>query len=347
MHLVATESASQPNVPIWRSLSGMQGTATLRRSPQEFKVAEDLGFEPSGDGEHDFLYVQKVNRTTADVVRALSAYAGVARRDIGFSGMKDRRAVTRQWFSVKRPAGKNLQWDAYHSDQIEILSAGRHRRKLRRGTHRRNDFRIVLADVVGDGDAIDTCLHSIALDGAPNYFGPQRFGRGGANLVLAARLFSGERLKRELRGFAVSAARSAIFNDLLERRIEAATWNKLVPGDIANLDGSRSIFPVEGVDETLGGRCQAADVHPTGPLWGRGSPETQGEIAAAEQAAADGRGALRAGLEACATADRRALRMRVHDLDWSWEGRDLHLSFALGRGSFATSIVNELVSYTD
>jgi len=183
----------------------------------------------------------------------------------------------------------------------------------------------------------------------PNYFGPQRFGHDGGNLELARHWFaSGEAPRdRMQRSFALSAARAFLFNAVLERRIADATWSRLQPGDVANLDGSGSVFTVESVDETLAARCAILDIHPTGPLWGTGELASRGTVAALEKSVMECHASLAHGLGAAdLEQERRALRLRVADLRWSREGSDVRLCFRLSRGAFATAVLHELVEGT-
>ena len=322
----------------------------MRRAPADFEVVEELGFTPSGDGEHDYLFVEKTARTTREAARELARHAGVADKVVGYAGMKDRNARTRQWFSVQRRPGTEVDWDSFDRAGLAVIEATRHGRKLKRGAHRRNRFRIVLRDVAEEAcvrgvASLEERLARLGRDGAPNYFGEQRFGRDGGNLALAERLFDGRRLRRSERSIALSAARSAIFNDVLSARVAAGTWDRLLPGDVAGLDGTGSVFPVADVDDELRGRCRELDIHPTGPLWGRGAPATGGRPALLERDAAAGRAGLATGLEAMTAAARRPLRVAVRDLEWHVEGTSLTLRFSLDRGSFATAILRELVVY--
>jgi len=185
--------------------------------------------------------------------------------------MKDRHAVTRQWFSVRRPAGTPADWSALEVEGAQVLEVSRNNRKLRRGAHSGNQFRIVVrgsanSDPETSGELVQQRTRTIVEQGVPNYFGEQRFGREGGNLQLAEALFAGKRLKRDKRSFALSSARAWLFNQVLQQRVEAGTWSELQAGDVAALDGSGSIFAVEELDETLEKRCRELDLHPTGPL---------------------------------------------------------------------------------
>lgn len=332
-------------LPDWRrALGPVTASARLRVTPEDFRVNESLGFEPSGDGPHDFLRIEKTLIDTDRVAGMLASFAGVPRRSVGYSGLKDRRAVTRQWFSVEVPQNDRPNWQAFDAEGVRVCGINRNRRKLRRGAHRENAFELVLRDVRDPQATLESALVEVRDQGAPNYFGPQRFGRDGGNLPLAESLFRGRKLARPLRSIAISAARSLIFNDVLSSRIESGCWNRLIPGDLANLDGSGSVFSAETIDRDLEDRCRRFDIHPTGPLWGRGAPETAGTAARIEQLAADRHTVIRDGLEKSADAGRRALRLRPNDFDWEFQGDLLNLRFRLGRGCFATALLREFVN---
>ncbi|MEM9208005.1 MAG: tRNA pseudouridine(13) synthase TruD, partial [Pseudomonadota bacterium] len=193
-------------------------------------------------------------------------------------------------------------------------------------------------------DTLPTRLDALAEDGAPNYFGEQRFGRDGQNVEIAQRLFAGARVPRRERSIGLSAARSFLFNEILANRVAAGRWGALIPGDVANLDGRNSVFAVDVVDVELERRCRALDIHPTGPLWGRGGPGSAGDAAALETSLVAGYPALVAGLEAMTELMRRPLRMRVESLQWHRQEDTVTLAFDLRRGSFATAVLRELVS---
>jgi tRNA pseudouridine13 synthase len=259
--------------------------------------------------------------------------------------MKDRLAVTRQWFSVRRLGGTPADWTALDVDGVKILATSRNTRKLRRGAHAGNQFQIVLRNLVtiaeeADENALDQRVRAICEQGVPNYFGEQRFGREAGNLQLAEVFFAGKRLKRDKRSIALSSARAWIFNQVLQQRVQDGSWSKLRPGDTAILDGSGSIFPVEDVDDELLQRCKRLDLHPSGPLWGEGgNPQPR------EQEIAGGFVALAAGLEKNTKSSRRSLRLAVRNLTASPVDDAQTLDFYLARGGFATAVLRELVNY--
>jgi tRNA pseudouridine13 synthase len=195
----------------------------------------------------------------------------------------------------------------------------------------------------------------IAAGGAPNYFGEQRFGREAGNLeqVLrkAQQLAEGqksgrrERRGRDDSGFMLSAARSVIFNAILAERVGQATWNRLGAGDVANLDGRGSVFAVDTVDPELEQRCAALDVHPTAPLAGAGQSLATGAVLALEDAvSAQFPEALAVITAEGMKSERRALRIRVRDLVHEYSGDTLQLRFALSAGSFATTVLREIIA---
>ncbi len=323
--------------------------ARLRQQPEDFEVEEILGFEPSGNGEHAFLWVEKAGVNTEWLARRLAAFAGVPPADVGFAGLKDRHALTRQWFSLQLAGREDPAWETLSTPGVRVLSSARHSRKLRRGTLRGNRFRIRLRELAGQVDALPERLASIAGQGVPNYFGEQRFGRERGNLELARALFAGRRLPRTERGFALSAARAEIFNALLARRVLDGSWRLGLDGEVWMLDGSHSIFGPEPLSAELAQRVAAGDVHPTGPLWGRGALRPDGAAERLERAVADQHAALAQGLEAVGLEqERRALRLPVGALQWQLESQNaLRLEFQLGAGSFATAVLHEICDAVD
>lgn len=319
--------------------------ASIRDLPSDFQVVENLGFELSDSGEHDFLWVEKTASNTDWVARQLARHAGVRAADVGYAGMKDRHAITRQWFSVPRHGGAD--WASFALEGVTILDVRRHQRKLRRGAHSGNTFRIALRTrQAGAARAdCDERLARIAARGVPNYFGPQRFGHDGGNVELARRLFAGARLKRDKRSIALSAARSFLFNEILSARVADGSWDRIRPGELVNLDGSGSVFRAEVIDDDIGRRATELDIHPTGTLWGLRSEISHGAIDALERAATDAHADLRTGLERLgAKAGHRALRLRVTDLCWEFADDALWLEFRLPPGGFATAVLREIAA---
>jgi tRNA pseudouridine13 synthase len=333
-------------LPEWARAHGAPlFTASIRNQPADFRVVENLGFELSGSGEHDYLWVEKVGANTDWVARQLARHAGVRPGDVGYAGMKDRHAITQQWFSV--PARGAVDWTSFAAEGVTIRAVQRHDRKLRRGAHASNTFRIALRtpQAAAMRPAVDERLAAMAARGVPNYFGPQRFGRDGGNVDLARRLFAGARLKRDKRSIAISAARSLLFNEILALRVADGSWERILPGELVNLDGSGSVFRAETVDETLERRARELDIHPTATLWGLRSDLSPGVIETLERKATDAYTDLRTGLERLAVkASQRPLRLRMTDLSWEFADDALWLEFTLPPGAFATSVLREVAS---
>jgi tRNA pseudouridine13 synthase len=325
--------------------------ARIRSNVEDFFVEELPGFEPSGAGEHLLLSVEKRGMNTAFASKRIAAWAGVDESAIGYAGLKDRHAVARQRFSVWLPKKVAPDFAALQSDELRVLEHAWHARKLPRGALAGNRFVLLLREVEGGRAAIETRLQTIASEGVPNYFGEQRFGRGGGNVQQAVAMFAGRRVKREERTMLLSAARSELFNRVLAARVEAGNWNAALEGEVWMLDGSRSVFGPEAFSETLAARLAAFDIHPTGPLWGEGELRSADAARDTELAAMQGDTAtrLRAGLERAGLAqERRALRLRPQDMAWFWlHHGSLQLRFSLPPGCYATTVMRELGEITD
>lgn len=322
--------------------------ARFRATPEDFRVEELPAFAPSGEGEHLLLTVEKRGMNTVFAARQIARWAGIAELGVGYAGLKDRHALTRQRFSVHLPKRVAPDLAGLESDELRVLDASWHNRKLPRGALAGNRFALVLRDVAGDRARIEARLAAIAGQGAPNWFGEQRFGRMGDNVDAALRMFAGERVRREQRGILLSAARSQLFNTVLAARIGDGSWQQGLAGEVWMLDGSHSLFGPEPMTAELAARAARLDIHPTGPLWGSGPLRCSGEAQRREVGALAEQSALREGLEAAGLRqERRALRMRVGELHWQWSGDDcLHLHFALPAGSYATAVLAELGEVT-
>jgi tRNA pseudouridine13 synthase len=318
-------------------------------APEDFVVEEDLGYQASGDGEHVFLRVRKRGRNTHEVARALARHAGVPQAAVGYAGLKDRNAVTTQHFTVQLPGRAAPDWSSLEDDSLEVLDMQRHRRKIRRGGLRGNRFQIRLRELEGERAAVERRLTAIRLGGVPNYFGSQRFGRDGQNLGRVTELFAGRlrRPGREQRGLLLSAARAQLFNCVLAARVAEASWERALAGDVMLLAGSQRQFMFDAQDQSIATRLARLDIHPSGPLCGRASRALAPQAAAAaveERALAEWSewrdGLVGFGLD----SDRRALRLAVDDLRWTWQEDTLELGFTLTAGAYATAVLREIVA---
>lgn len=327
--MVNTIDSNFPESP--RAHGGPLCRGRLRHTPDDFQVTEQLGWEPCGDGEHDYLWLRKTGVNTAWLATQLALFAGVAPHDVGYAGLKDRHAVTEQWFSV--PRWHQPDWSSFTLAGVEVLSVARHQRKLRKGAHQSNRFCIRLRAVEGlSNSVLSERLDVIRHQGVPNYFGEQRFGRDGANMDLASAWARGRRLSRDKRSMAISTIRAFCFNTALAERVHSETWHQLMVGDLANLDGSGSVFDVSAVDDELIRRCQSLDIHPAIALVGEGSESVPTHWQAA---------LTRARVE----PGSRSLRMRAHDLKGEIDDDTVQLSFGLQRGCYATSLLREICEW--
>lgn len=326
-----------------------EARARLRSTPEDFCVSEDLGFEPSGEGEHAFLYLEKRALNTNDLVQRVSQLSGVAPAAIGFSGLKDRNAVTRQWLSVGLAGRSEPDWRLLETGgEVAVLEVARHKRKLRRGVHRANSFVITLRDLTGDRAKLEQRLTHVCTAGVPNYFGEQRFGINGSTLRQARHWMDlgGRRITRTRRSHYISALRAALFNELLADRVQSGDWNRITDGDVCMLRGTHSVFTASESDPDLASRAVVGDIHPALPLWGAGDllagPEAvlrQRRIVEADPAAEF--------LVSCGlTLSYRAARVFADDFCWQFcDDESLQLNLSLPAGSYATAVLKELVQY--
>ena len=300
-------------------------SAKLKQQPEDFYVEEVLGFIPSGEGEHVYLQIKKTNENTPFVANTLASFAGVKSKDVSYAGMKDKRAVTLQWFSIYLPKGDDIDWQSFSSELISVVQQTRHNKKLRRGVHEGNLFKIRLKEFTGDRVLVEENLNKISDQGVPNYFGEQRFGREGKNLHEAAEFLA--RAKGKQKGFKqrrlVSVARAWLFNQVLSFRVEAGTWNSVLKGDLENI--------------------------PSAPLWGRGRLESSDELQVIENNIASHYVEWAEFLEHCGLQqERRSCVLKPKNLLWHFdesdEESDLVLSFELSSGEYATTLLREVLT---
>jgi len=330
------------------ALGGPPARGAIRVTPEDFVVDEITGIVPTGAGEHAWLRIRKRNANTQWVAQRLAALAGVRAVAIGYAGLKDRRALTSQVFTVHLPGRPDPDWSALEGPELEVLEATRHHRKLQRGALRGNGFRLRVCELDGCPETLAHRLEELGRAGVPNYFGPQRFGHDEANLAAAAELFAGAGPRdRFQRGMAISAARAFLFNAVLARRVAAGSWDEALPGDVMQLDGRRPLFRSEDPDGEIQARLRALAIHPTGPLPGRAGHalEPGPQVRQLEQDCLAPHAAWVAGLARLGVeAERRALRLPVRNLRWTISGDVLELAFELPAGGFATTVLRECVA---
>lgn len=333
-------------------------SAALKTTPSDFVVREILPDPTEEDGEHVWLYIQKIGVNTAYLANMLAKTLRLKRVDVGYSGLKDRHAVCCQWFSVRAKnvdlakLEANLTRQLKAGESARVLQSVRQAKKLKKGVHKNNRFAIVLRKVQGDKDAIDDALTGVAKNGFPNFFGVQRFGRNRQNLKKAA-LFLQKLPDRRCRqklsasdALLVSAARSLLFNQILALRLQDGVWDTPLDGDVFALDNARSRF-VAKIDDDLKRRAASGQIHPTAPLFGAPSPlGAAGEALEYERRVFDDpknrlwtEGLARLSVD----ADRRPLRAMARNLTWQWtDAATLSLDFVLPTGSFATALIDRL-----
>lgn len=314
--------------------------AQFKVQPKDFVVEEVLGFEPCGEGEHLFLLLQTDDHNTRYTQKCLAKYFQVAKNAVSYSGLKDRRGLTSQWFSIHLP-GKNVEVEAQALQQqgITLLQHNRHNKKLRIGTHKRNRFHIYLREV-SQPDDIESRIEVISQQGVPNYFGPQRFGHNANNIAEAMQWVEQVRLPddRTIRSRAISTLRAWCFNGALAQRVEKHSWNAWQENDPIMLDGSQSYFMEEQWSEELEQRLQQGDIHMGGLLPGAESscvePNLQAFFSLAELKEEP--------------RPFRLLPQRLQlEMDSSIEGNKVKISFELPKGAYATTVLRELVNLND
>lgn len=319
-------------------------TALLKAECADFVVKEQLGYDMSGDGEFVAVKVRKTDCNTLFVGEQLAKFAGISARNMSYAGLKDRKAVTEQWFSLQMPGQQTPDFSQFSLEGVEILDVTRHQRKIRIGSLQGNHFEILLRNAE-ETDELKVRLDFLAKNGFPNYFTEQRFGRDGNNLTQALRWANGEiKVKdRHKRSFYLSAARSEIFNLIVSKRMELDLAQQILVGDVLQLNGSHSWFVVDESEDLaqLQQRLAQQDVLLTAPLIGeeeKSAVDFENEIFAQHQALFP---LMR---QERMKAARRPILMQPQQFQWKFEPNGLRLQFDLPAGSYATALIRELVN---
>ena len=314
---------------------------------EDFIVIEELGFDLTGEGEHILVYLEKKDCNTIYVAEQLAKYVGISVKNVSYAGLKDRQAVTQQWFSLHMPGKETPDFSQFDLAGCRILQINRHNKKLKIGALKGNRFKIILRNL-SDKQAIEPKLNLIKQYGVPNYFGEQRFGREQNNIIQAIKWASGEiSVKdRKKRSFYLSAARSAIFNQIVSQRIEQNIQQTVLDGDILQLSKSNSWF-VSNSDELplLQQRLQNGEINITAPMVGDSSLGTA-SVALEFETSCLKRWSCFEELfkkERMATI-RRSILLRPEQFEWQWiSENDIEISFYLPSGCYATSVLRELI----
>ncbi|ORU89683.1 MAG: hypothetical protein A6F71_01610 [Cycloclasticus sp. symbiont of Poecilosclerida sp. M] len=320
----------------------------LKSAPSNFKVSEELSFEPTGKGEHAYLYIQKAGLNTDEVAQALAKFSSVPRKSVAYAGLKDKHALTKQWFSVHLAGQEGPDWDGFSVDDVRVIRSTRHERKLKTGALKSNQFAIILTNVLGDKNDLSSRVLKISEQGAPNYFMQQRFGFEANNLFLADRVFSNNEpiRSRRTKSLLLSATRSFLFNLVLSQRVKDKCWDKAVEGDVFILNSTRNYFECDELTQDILKRLEDGDIHPSGPLFGEGSAVVREQALMREEAI------FSAHLNFChglknqrVDFARRALRIIPNKFVSTWiDEETLQLSFELHSGSYATAVIRELIN---
>ncbi len=338
---------------LFPTLNEITATGVIRCMPEDFKVTELNEIELSAEGEHLWLYVQKIGCNTDWVANQLSNVCQVPRRQVGFAGLKDRHAVTQQWFSVQLSKVTDIEKiQSALPDAVTILKSNKHSRKIKVGQLDANHFEILIRNIVhsidGDKNQIELNIQNIIENGVPNYFGPQRFGHGMGNIQKCQNWFSGSyKVKtRNLKSLLISTARSHIFNCIVAQRIKDGTWNTPITGDILQLNKSHSWFPLsDATPEETCKRLIEFDIHITAAMYGEDKVQSTQECAELETSIANQFPIYQQGFEKFRLKqDRRAMRIFPIDFTHKWIGDNLKLDFKLLPGAYATGIIREILT---
>lgn len=317
----------------------------LKQQNADFRVDEVMPVALSGEGEHLWLKIEKDGSNTDWVAQQLARQLGIRPMQVSYAGLKDRHAITTQWFSIQLPGQPDPAPEQLLNEEFRVLESVRHDRKLKRGALSGNVFSIKLRQLQGDRDALLSRLEQVKQKGVPNYFGEQRFGHGMGNLERALKLFNREfkKVKKSQRSLYLSAARSWIFNQILSTRIKQGCWDVPLRGEVYMLNGRSACF-IDDQPEENRERMQAGDIHLTGALWGEGESMASAEVAGLEQQVAEQWQAFADGLESARMKqERRALRLLPDNMSWQLENDHLRLQFELPAGAFATMVLRECI----
>lgn len=322
-----------------------QQCGRLKTECADFIVRENLGYTLSGEGEFVAVKIRKTDANTLFVGEKLAEFVGIPAKNMSYAGLKDRKAVTEQWFCLHLAGQETPDFSQFQLDGVEILAVTRHHRKIRVGSLDGNEFEILLRDVV-ETDELQQRLAQLQAVGFPNYFTEQRFGRDGHNLTAALRWAKGEiKVKdRKKRSFYLSAARSEVFNLIVSQRIADGLTEQVLENDTMQLAGSNSWFIAQADElKTLNQRLKSGDILLTAPLIGEESlaqtcSEQERKIIEQHQSL------LNLMRQERMKSARRAMFTKPQHLTWQFKDEGLYLKFYLDSGSYATGLIRELIN---
>jgi len=348
---------------LFPTINKISTTGIIRTNPQDFKVTELNDIELSGAGEHLWLYIEKTDSNTDWVAKQLSNVCQTPRGQVGFAGLKDRHAVTQQWFSIQLPKISGIKKiQSALPDAITIIEHGKHSKKIKVGQLNYNQFEIIIREIncnhksndKSDSEnnkkqQIEKNIQNIKDNGVPNYFGPQRFGHDMGNIQKAQDWFSGSyKVKtKNLKSILISTARSHIFNTIVAQRIKEKTWDTTITGDILQLNKSHSWFTASDASTTeIVERLKVFDIHLTAAMWGEDPVQSSESCAIMEKKIADTFPIYQLGFEKFRLKqDRRAMRICPIDLKHEWIDDNLKLTFKLLPGAYATGVIREILDF--
>jgi tRNA pseudouridine13 synthase len=317
----------------------------LRTEPADFDVTEIPAYEPCGQGDHLYLWIEKTGIGPEFLLKLLARKLGISDRDIGVAGLKDRHAITRQWVSVPAMAEERIA--AIDGDGLRLLSTNRHTNKLRTGHLRGNRFRITIRGA-DRAAPVERILDRIRSQGLPNYYGEQRFGRDGDTHMTGLAMLRGERIGRVppfKRKLVLSAVQSWLFNETLAARMHDGLLRTVLAGDVMMKWPAGGLFVAEDV-LTEQARFDAREIVIGGPMFGT-SMFAAAAVAAEREAAVLAWAGLTiemfAGFGKLLSGTRRHSIVYLDDLTTEWCDDRLVLSFSLPSGSYATVLLREVM----
>ena len=241
------------------------------QNDQDFIVTE-LPIRFKGHGNFIVFKIEKSNMDTWELIDRLTKYLGIYSNEIGYAGLKDKRATTSQYISIPKKYSKEMK--AFRSSKIKILDSVLHNQKLNIGDLEGNRFKINLHDVeVEELNQIQKIIKQISKKGMPNYFGYQRFGKDvDENFQRAKDIVYGETIikDKKLSKMLISSYQSTFFNQWLTNRLKLDENDfKLLDGDIFNEFKRDKLFTAKAINSQIQKDFISQKISPTGLLPGR------------------------------------------------------------------------------
>lgn len=235
-------------------------------------IVEEQPIKFSLSGSFLILKIKKTNCDTWELIDRLAKFLGVYSNEIGYAGLKDKRATTTQYISIPKKYSKEIK--LFRNKKIEILETFLHNEKLNIGDLEGNRFKINLHNVeIPDVNHIQKIIKIISRNGIPNYFGYQRFGKEVVeNFEKAKAVVYGEEIVKDkkLSKMLISAYQSSFFNAWLVERLAMSTEEfTLLDGDIFLDLEKNKIFTPKAITQNILNDFKTQKITPTGLLPGR------------------------------------------------------------------------------